>query len=54
MAVDYMIKNLASTNVLSVYHGLTLYSINEADELGQIPSAPPLPGDDAIEIGKYI
>ncbi|KAK0167984.1 hypothetical protein PV327_001829 [Microctonus hyperodae] len=50
MAVDYLIKNLASTNVLSIYHGLTLYSINPADELEQIPSAPPLPGDDAIEI----
>lgn len=52
IAVDYIIKNLNSSTVINVYHGLSLYALPEADGNEQIPSAPP--ENDAAEIGKMI
>ncbi|CAD6203446.1 GSCOCG00009766001-RA-CDS [Cotesia congregata] len=48
IAVDYIIKNLNSSTVINVYHGLSLYALPEADGNEQIPSAPP--ENDAAEI----
>ncbi|XP_044584801.1 BTB/POZ domain-containing protein 6-A-like isoform X1 [Cotesia glomerata] len=48
IAVDYIIKNLNSSTVINVYHGLSLYALPEAEGNEQIPSAPP--ENDAAEI----
>ncbi|XP_063991233.1 BTB/POZ domain-containing protein 6-like isoform X2 [Diachasmimorpha longicaudata] len=50
MAVDYLIKNLDSSSVLAVYHGLYLYALGDVDTEERVPSTLPLPGDDANEI----
>ncbi|XP_057321443.1 BTB/POZ domain-containing protein 6-A isoform X1 [Microplitis mediator] len=41
IAVEYIIKNLNSSTVLNVYHGLSLYALTDVDVNEQIPSAPP-------------
>ena len=55
MAVNFLQDNLKPSNVLEVYHGLTLYTSDLPSVVVRTPAtptAPPPPEDDAGEIGK--
>lgn len=53
ISLNYLTKNLTSSTVLEVYHGLSFYAHNDnEDENQSLPSAPPSTNDDLGEIGK--